>query len=396
MAVHEITLGRSGSGKSAYAVYQLVTDWLPHLHHRNYYTNLPLNLDAIADFVVDNFPDLHSKTVMDRVRIIPKEVTDRWVAQESGPWDYFRDEDLDCGRVVIDEIHNFCYRGIKKEAEDKWRKWLGEIRHSGYTIEFMSQYETKVHPLIRHETGVVRRLASTEDVRDKLFWVKWHDHYQIISKIRGQYTARVWIVESREEQGKWVANGGGSVPLIPRYYNLYNSYSNPIAGGGKGAKLSPHPYARMTWPDLLLWYASRNAVRITFALFLYSLFAWLFVFGGIPKILDHVNTMVAQKSAAEKLAHSKPTPAIAAQQTVKSPSEKPNESPKPVVPPAPAPPVVREIPPAIWSSGGIFDATGRVWHPQQYEPVIAPTVAPVPAGVVPLGPSHRVQPSSRQ
>src|SRR4051812_2803234 len=130
MAVHEITMGRSGTGKSAYAVYQLVTDWLPHLHNRNYYTNLPLKLGAIADYLVDHHPELSSLVAMDRVRLIPKDVTDRWLLQESGPWDFFRDQDLDGGRVVIDEIHNFCYRGIKKEYEDKWRKWLGEIRHS--------------------------------------------------------------------------------------------------------------------------------------------------------------------------------------------------------------------------------------------------------------------------
>ncbi|HEX2657219.1 MAG TPA: zonular occludens toxin domain-containing protein [Polyangia bacterium] len=395
MAVHELTIGRSGTGKTATAVFYLVTDWLPFLHNRNYFTNLPLNLDAIGDYMVKHHPDLFSQAAVSRIRLIPQSVTDSWMEEKSGPWDYFHDQDLDGGKIVIDEIHNFIHLKSKQDYVQRWRRWLGEIRHSGCTFEAISQYETKIHPLFRHEAGLMRRLANSEDRRDKLFWVKWYDHFQLISKLRGHYSSRVWIDEYTEDAGKWARTGGGSVPLIPLYYSLYNSYSAPIAGGGKGAKLSPHPYARMTWPELLSWYLSRNVVRITFAMFFYALFAWLFVFGGIPKILDHVNTMVAQKSAAEKLANTKPQPAPTAQPMAKSQNEKPNAPVLPTPPAAPTPPPVREIPPAIWSTSGIYDATGRVWHPQQFEP-ITPAVAPVPAGVVPIGRPHGLQPSARQ
>lgn len=297
MAVHEITIGRSGTGKTYYVVHHLVLQWLPFSHNGNYFTNLPLKIDAITEYIIAHHPELVSSVIVDKIKLMTHEDTVSWMSEKSGPWDFFISHDLNSARIVIDEIHNYVHTKSSKEYVQKWRAWLGELRHLKCSFECISQYETKVHPLIRHECGLIRRLSSSDDKRDPLFWIRFYDHFQILSKIRGYYASRVWISEYHEKDGKWTSEGGGSIPLVPEFYQLYNSYSAPIASKNQNhsnevKSRSPHPYANLSWSELLKWYFSRNLARILFFSALYSLGLWLFVFGGIISIFNSVISTV--------------------------------------------------------------------------------------------------------
>ena len=351
MAVHEITAARSGSGKSAFIVFRLVTDWLPFPHNRNFFTNIPIHIDKVAEYFLQYHPEIVSKSVTDRVKLFNQETTDSWLAEKSGPWEYFHDQDIDAGRIVIDEVHNYVHIHSSKEYVQKWRQWLGELRHCGCSFEAISQAEMKIHPLIRHEAGLMRRLSAADDKRDPVFWVKMSDHYQLLSKIRGSYSSRVFFTEYTEENAKWTKTGGGSFPLIPRYYNLYNSYSAPIAKGGKAAVLSPHAYARMSWPELLTWYLERNFSKIAVSSIVYSLLAYLFCFGGIIKIFTE-----ATKSIGPQSAPSLPQAEMAA--TLYQPNEASDETlPHTQHTPVPSAEVPRIV---LYTPFGNYDQLGRL------------------------------------
>lgn len=382
MAVHEITIARSGAGKTYFrGAYYLVVEWLPFLHNRVFYTNLPLYTDAIIAYLQTYHPDLCTRPAVDRIHLFSDDVTRAWLDESSGPWDYFKDRDLSGGRIVIDEVHNYVHTRSSPDYVQQWRQWLGELRHAGCTFEAISQYETKIHPLIRHEAGLIRRLTAADDIRDKLFWVRWYDHFQLIAKARGHWRSRIWYAEFTEENGKWTKTGGGSVPLVPTFYKLYNSYSAPIAGGAKGARYSPHPFAQMTWPDLLAWYLSRNGLRILLASCFYVLVAWLLVFGGIASIFAS-----AIRTQTGKPGTSTTTDTTSSTTTTGQPgtTDKPHEQP----PPAPVA--------ALWSPRGIFDASGKPYVSRAtLAPAAPPPLLRAPAVAAPPERVQRQQPSNR-
>lgn len=378
MAVHEVTVARSGAGKTYHIVWRLVHDWLPFPHNRNFFTNLPINCDRLAAYIVTTHPDLSSQGALAKIRLFDREVTDSWLNEKSGPWEFFDGLDVDAGRIVIDEVHNFIHVKSSAEYVMKWRKWLGELRHCGATFEAISQYETKIHPLIRHECGLIRRLASSDDKRDPLFWVRFGDHYQILSKIRGYYASRVFFSEFTDEAGKWLKTGGGSFPIIPKIYTLYDSYSAPIAKGAAAAKLSPHPYARMTWGELLQWYFSRNGIRIVGATGVYALLIYLFVFGGLVKFVMGVTESVT-KSHPSTASSAGPNSSLVATDSTTSPS-----------PAAPAAKVVldEKVRPCLWTPRGVFTATGAPFVPGR-----APAKSADPVGIHPAVSSAGAVPS---
>ena len=392
MAVHEITIGRSGTGKSYYVVHHLVLQWLPFSHNGNYFTNLPLKIDEITEYIIAHYPDLVSSVIIDKIKLMTHEDTVSWMSEKSGPWDFFSSHDLNSARIVIDEIHNYVHTKSSKEYVQKWRAWLGELRHLKCSFECISQYETKVHPLIRHECGLIRRLSSSDDKRDPIFWIRFYDHFQILSKLRGYYASRVWISEYHEKDGKWTSEGGGSIPLVPQFYQLYNSYSAPIASKNQNHAnevkfRSPHPYANLSWSELLQWYFSRNLARILFFSALYILGLWLFVFGGIISIFNSVITSVnaPKKTTSSEvvLTASKDhmdqatVPTFETKKNINITNETLQNT------------TVSQPYPAIFTKSGTFDQYGRPYVAQPLSPQPLPIIPPiplaVPAPVVPSG-----------
>ena len=70
MAVHEVTVARSGAGKTyARGAYFAVTEWLPFTHNGVFYTNLPLLLDEIIVYIQRYHPELVSSSAIERIHL---------------------------------------------------------------------------------------------------------------------------------------------------------------------------------------------------------------------------------------------------------------------------------------------------------------------------------------
>ena len=167
LSVITFTTGVAGCGKSfRRCAHFLVNEFLkePGGVH---YSNFPVFRDVLAS-------EMHKRTgrpeqeFLDRVQVIPQDEIKRWEKSNGvwGPWTYFEDIDLCHAHIAIDEIHNYCGTNTPRKVRQKWQEWLGEIRHRGCTVEFISQAPQKVAKEIHHEAGVRLSLTSQDTERD--------------------------------------------------------------------------------------------------------------------------------------------------------------------------------------------------------------------------------------
>jgi len=291
MAVTEFTTAPAGSGKSyRRCAHYLATEYLP-LKTGRIWTNFPIKIDAMIDYVLSGHPNMDRAILLERIRIIPDDVLASWRSEESGPWDYFRaisisGIDLQGDRIAIDEIHNYIPKEAAKETSRKWKEFLGEIRHSGVEFECISQNENKVHKIIQDEAGLKRTLFNCEDRRDPFFKIVMADWYNLRAKFfTGAYTSTVYETEWLPFNKKWRENHVYRFQFRPEFYPLYDSYSTPIAGGSK-ARGKIYPFQSLTKRGLIWWFYRRNWLEVTTRLALFLLAFWIFFGGGGLKLIE--------------------------------------------------------------------------------------------------------------
>jgi hypothetical protein len=106
-SVITLTTGPAGSGKTYVRCARfLVDEWLPE-RSGVHYSNFPVFREKVAEFVAKKLGKT-AEEYLDRIQIIPESVLNGWVSGQSGPWDYFKDKNLDGCHIAIDECHNFC------------------------------------------------------------------------------------------------------------------------------------------------------------------------------------------------------------------------------------------------------------------------------------------------
>src|ERR1700758_2580126 len=112
--------------------------------------------------------------VDDRVKVIPEDVIESWVRMESGPWDYFREVDLQLAHIALDECHRMVPKDGKgaRDYAKKWSDWVGTIRHRGCNVEFLTQDPQKVNRVIDIHAECRIQLVNSEDRRDPYFKVR--------------------------------------------------------------------------------------------------------------------------------------------------------------------------------------------------------------------------------
>jgi hypothetical protein len=223
--------------------------------------------------------------VRDRVRCIPESVTDEWRnaglkdgEPVRGPWDTFKDEDMSGWHLAIDEIHNYVPKSGPgcRRIQAAWSKWLGELRHRGATIEFLSQSPAKVGTCIENEAEIRLELLNNSQRYDPFFRVKMYYWYQLQAKLTGYYRPGCWQIELRQISGKWKEQDSSPFWFDDSLFACYDSWSAPIAGGKKGTS-GKHPYQVHSLPGLLFWFWRENVWTLTWrpaALFLLLLSLW--------------------------------------------------------------------------------------------------------------------------
>ena len=341
------TTGAPGTGKTYSRCARYLYDWWLPEETGVHYSNFPVKIEAF----LAKYPDAR-----ERIKIIPPEELEKWALCDGihGPWEYFRDFDLQGAHIAIDECHNFLRRsgrGVVANS-DRWQRWLGEIRHRGCTVEFLSQDPHKVHPTVEQHSAVRIQLVSSEDRRDPIFGCLLGDWYELRAGVTGEYENVIWQLEERRINGKWRQSDFLRFTIEPQYFGLYDSFNAPQSGGGK-ATGQDRVFQKRGKFGLLSWFLKRNWWRLVTRSFIGVCALWVCFGGGIPWLVMHFNSYVRAVGAGNKTAtESQPAkPQDAAR--FESPTQfKRQQGRTPPQAPAPAQAVV-EPNPAVTSNGNV-------------------------------------------
>ncbi len=277
----QFTVGRAGSGKSLLRCAKFLSEELlpeTNLHHWSNFPYEPRTLAVLAAQWSKN-KNGDADEYEARLHRFPEEELAAWRLGQRGPWDFFKGQSLADTHIAIDEIHEYAGVGAKMSYLAQWQKWLGTIRHQGATIEFLSQNEMKVARVIKNESGLRRELVHSDERPDPFFHIELGDWYELRAKLTGTYLAAVWETLGREVNARFIREREKFHYLLPRYFELYDSYSKPESGGGQAGGPRKREYERRSWPGLINWFVSKHF----YALLMRSWLLWLplfFVCGG--------------------------------------------------------------------------------------------------------------------
>jgi len=302
-SVLTVTTGEAGSGKSYTRCAAFLTTHFLKESEGIHFSNFPLGVIPEShshkpEFEGETFVDRIAKRVAKknddeevlaalraRIQIIPKEVLDSWEKETSGPWEYFKEQNLQDAHITIDEIHNFIGPESSGPHKKRWYQWIGELRHSGAKLEVISQNRGKIPIEVRREAGFWIHCKNTETERDPFFGIELGDWYELRGLITGRYTSS-FVEEIRREvlgkEGKPIERRLHKID--PQMFGLYDSYSAPQKSGVKGTA-SKREFQKRNPLGLLIWFLSRNIGRIIPKLALVAFFAWL-LFGGSKTLFN--------------------------------------------------------------------------------------------------------------
>lgn len=296
MAVVILTTGVPGCGKTyVRAARFLVDDFLVNSRGLHI-SNFPLNVDIIAEDVAKkiNFgvgffgfkrKKVTSEDVKKRIILIPDDVLQSWIREESGPWDYFQGRDIRYAHIAIDEIHNFVHANSSSDYVVKWDRFLGEVRHRGCTFEVITQDVAKVHRVVIGRAAVRLELVPAEDQRDPYFKIKNMDWYELKAGFTGSFHKTVFEVEKRRLFAGWVTNHTRRFLLVPEYFKYYRSFNASLQEKAEGAtdegRAVEYEYQRRGKVSLLFWFLRRNFFTLSWRLTLAAFVFWLCFCGGL-------------------------------------------------------------------------------------------------------------------
>jgi len=294
-SVITLTTGPAGSGKTYVRCSRFLCDeWLPE-RSGIHYSNFPVFREKVAAFVSKR-TGKPAVEFLARMEIIPEQTLATWINGQSGPWDFFHDKNLDGCHIAIDECHNFCGAKTHHRVRQRWQAWLGEIRHQGATVEFLSQSPEKVAREIHYEAGLRLSLVNSEDRRDPFMGILLGDWYELKAGfITGEYQTVVWEIERRNVDGRWIQQNKRTFTLDPLYFEFYDSFSRPVQGGEK-SQGQPREFQKRSHTGLVFWFLKRNAFSIAPRFLLVGGIVYLCTGGSAPLL----NWMVKSFEVAGK------------------------------------------------------------------------------------------------
>ena len=297
MAVVVYTTGAPGSGKSFCRCSVAVIEFLSTTDG-GLWCNYPLHIDKVCAEVAKR-RKCEPSDVADRINMIPHEELTRWMNGTSGPWDFFHGRDLSACHIGIDEIHNFANReghkglayvlapgvferfpkGLKTKYLTMWEMWIGEVRHLGCTIEFLTQDESKVAKQIEAVCDFRYVLNHREEKRDFFTGAKFGDLWNLMAVFMHVYLPSTTLVELRKFCGRWQKVNMRIYVFDPFYYQFYDSHSASQLSGASG-KITARPWQRMARFELVLWFVKRNIGGLWWRLIVAVLLLVLLLSGG--------------------------------------------------------------------------------------------------------------------
>lgn len=329
MAVVCLTVGAPGAGKTYVRAARFLVDRFLPESDGVHISNFPLYPDVIAETVYKRssfvqkgfigrltapFRRKHRvvtvESIKKRIHLIPESVLASWMAEESGPWDYFQGADLKGAHIAIDEIHN--YLSIDKSAEyvSKWEHFLAEVRHRGCTFEGLTQDETRIHRVFTGRVALRYEVVGCEDLRDPFFNIRMMDWYELKAGFTGDFHKTVVERECHKQFKKWVPLHQRKFIITPDYFIYYNSYSASHAEKAEGvddSDRSPqYEFQKRTKLSLLSWFFLRNFWTLSWRCIAALLVCWLCFFGGLTWCIGEF--LIITQSMAKSNQTSAPVP----------------------------------------------------------------------------------------
>lgn len=316
MSVIILTTGAPGTGKSYSRVRWLLTDYLIN-NIGIYITNIPLNVDLIADHVSKK-TGKDRQQYIDRLHVIPKKELDLWAsisesteiityeneeiykvesdisdidASNFAPVKYLNQFDLSNAHVAIDEFHLYFAKTSSRKIKKLWNDFFAEIRKTGCTFEGISQ-DMGLFP--REFIGKVGQridLLPYADTREPFTNIRMGDWYQLRAGFTGIDEQRICQTEYNKGTSfsggvKWTKNHVEVFKICSDYYPFYNSYQRND-NATTGTVITPaQQYKKRIW----IWFLRRNFFKIFWRLVIVSVFFWLCFFGGFQYVFTRFNT----------------------------------------------------------------------------------------------------------
>jgi hypothetical protein len=269
------TSGVAGSGKTlTRCACFILNEFLPE-STGVHYSNFPIGLvpadhpypprwpgetfiDRIAEAAEAKYAknrelEITAASVKKRIHVIPEEVTEAWARGDSGPWEYFAGADLAGCHIAIDECHRFFHPSTSKEYLTELSVFLGQIRHTGCTVEFLSQADEKVAKEIKIEAGLHLECMNYEIERDPFCRIPLADWYELRAAFVGEYRSCFLVTEygPRSNRKRKVLDKR-YYHVDPSFFALYDSHDRPDKNSKAGRRKRMHE--RLTRWQLVRWF----------------------------------------------------------------------------------------------------------------------------------------------
>lgn len=343
-SVFLLTVGGPGAGKTyRRCAHYLVNEFLPN-HDGDHWSNFPIGDVPEGHTLPPRYPGetfierialeaerrhkVPAAVSRERLKLIPREVIEAWRRRESGPWDFFADIPMDGVHLAIDEAHNFIAADHPKAWRQHWQEWLGEIRHEGATVEFITQHPMKVAKLIRDHATQRIDLVNVERERDPFFRIPFEDWFELRAGFtRKGYSA--FFIETERRQGddyRGKKTDRRVIPVDPSYFLLYDSYSASHKTGKKGTA-PKRQYQRRSKAGLVLWFAARNGWNLLSRAAVLVLIWWITLGGGVGYLVGRAALLAGGLGGASRAAETPAGPAVELASLPAVPAEAPPAPP---------------------------------------------------------------------
>lgn len=195
---------------------------------------------------------------------------------------YWATPDINEAHIAIDEIHNFCSASGRtpKQQRIKWQQFLGEIRHMGATIEFITQNKDKVADEIQGEAHINIELVNSDSLVDPVFKIKLIDWYELIAGFTKVYEQRVRQIQKRKNDRKWEKVEEKTFVIKPENFKYYDSFAKPHGGGASGRGVK-HIYETHSMLGVIWWFLRNNLSSLAMRFIVLLFVIWLCFGGGI-------------------------------------------------------------------------------------------------------------------
>ena len=325
----KFTNGVPGAGKSYSRSVWLVTDFLSN-ESGDVYTNLPLNIDNICDYLEERGYD--RDRIRERIKLIPTEQLAIWkktnpdtgmparnekynasldVDSESkdycekqyqfqGPWLYFQDKDVSGAHIIFDEIQELVHTRSSKKLQTEWNDWLATIRHENCTIEFMTQMESRVPKAISGIAETRVEILPLRTQRIPILGIMNYDFYQVIKRVLDINMNGSFVQEFRCDMGGKKTKSGRPLKyrFKPKYFKFYDSFNKTTSKDKKGER-KKEPWELHSSIGIVLWFFKRNLFQSLLGFAMAAGFLWLVAFNGVQKII--LMTAQAQQESVEEI-----------------------------------------------------------------------------------------------